>query len=410
MEAVIIVVAVMVAALGVGVGFYVRRRRYIAALEGLGWTFVDSPSLLATRGLNCSPFGVGTGRSVDDQIVGRTHTGLPFQAFEYSSSAYRAGGYAVAVRLPRSLPEFYHFPSNTNRPAVQGVVVSEQAGFTTVAKDPAFGEAALAVIGPTLNGYVTPPSLSIDHDQLVALAAPKKVDDLRVHLEALAVTAGAIAAAPSLERFRGEPPPAHLSVYGMPRWEYRARDSSLLQVVAHNTSGYGHTADDVLMSHHPVLPLIALTHHWKVDRTVTTTNSDGTTSTRQVTDHHSEKLLEFHPQFNFRPFKVNRGMVGDRIRFESAVFDQAFTVRCPSPRFASDIFHPRQMEYLLARRPYPFELNERGVVLMGAPVHDPAILANCEDFLLGFFGRVPRFTWNYLGYQHPPVPNLRGDV
>ena len=60
---------------------YLRHR----ALQQLGWFWNDKPDLRITAGLNLPPFGIGMNRNVKQQVMGRSRSGLPFQAFRYSS-------------------------------------------------------------------------------------------------------------------------------------------------------------------------------------------------------------------------------------------------------------------------------------------------------------------------------------
>lgn len=402
-----ILVALVVAGIAALVIYFVRKHAYIKSLTERGWHFVDSPTLDAVYGLNCPPFGLGEDRRVDDQVTGRTSNGLAFQAIEYKSSAYRGGGYVVSVPLPRSLPEFYHLPTSARGNGSTGLVIHQDQAVTVVAADPDFGRAALAVVAATLGRYgALPPNLSIDHDQLIGLGAPKDAAELAGYVDALAGTAQALAG-PSLQQFSGPAKPPRLSIYRRPYWEFRNRDDSLLALVQHSGGGQNHRAEGCIISSHPTFPFIALTHRWETTRTVTTTDSDGRTTTRTETDHHSEEIVEFRPRFTFLPFKVNRGLMGDKVTFEWHDFNKAFTVRCPDPKFASDLFHPRQMEYLMASNPVPFEWDVRGVIETSARV-DVGTLKATEDFLQGFFARVPNFVWENLGYQRPPVALERG--
>ncbi|MGD7731991.1 hypothetical protein ACQCX5_03415 [Propionibacteriaceae bacterium G57] len=405
MEVFLAIVAVLVVVGGgIAIAVHHQRQKYIASLTARGWTFIDRPDETAVCGLNCPPFGMGVNRRVDDQIVGHTSTGAAFQAFEYDASTHRRAGYIAAVRLPRSLPEFYLLPHTAPRPGVAGVVVTQQGTHHVVAKDPDYAHKVLAAIVGTLGRYPAPPDLSIDHDQLVAVGAPKEAEALAAYLEALSATARAIADAGALSSYLGPTPPPRLSLYERPDWEFRNRDDGMLAEVAYSGGGFDHTAEEVILSQHPQLPFVSLLHRWKTQRTETYTDGQGNTRTRTVTDHHSERLLEYHPRFSFPDFKVNRGLMGNKVTFEWHEFNEAFTVRCRSPRLASDIFHPRMMEYLMERRPPGFEVDERGAISISLKADDVASLMWGEDFLLGFFARVPNFVWENLGYQRPPVP------
>lgn len=207
---------------------------------------------------------------------------------------------------------------------------------------------------------------------------------------------------PALAGFTGPTPPAGLSFHDRPTWEYRDRDDAVLNRVEHDHGGQNHRTENVVLSHHPVLPFVALTHRWETTHSETTTDAYGKRRTETVTEPHVEKVVEFHPAFRFRAFKVNRGLMGDRVTFEWQAFNEAFTVRCATAKFASDVFHPRQMEYLMQERPLPFEVTREGTILVSCGV-DLDKLAFMQEFLLGFFARVPNFVWEGLGYPEPPI-------
>jgi hypothetical protein len=99
---------------------------------------------------------------------------------------------------------------------------------------------------------------------------------------------------------------------------------------------------------------------------------------------------------------VNWSGWGDRVRFESSDFDRAFKVRCQYPKFASDVFHPRQMEFMLRAQPLPFSIDS-GRVRIGVGANDPAVMARTAEFLVAFFAGVPNFVWEDLGFKEPPI-------
>lgn len=412
MEALFIVLAVVGGiAVVVMVVMQIQRQKYIKSLTERGWQFIDRPTVAAAHGLNCPPFGLGTSRKVDDQIIG-TVAGHQFSAFEYESSAYSGGGYVVRMPLPRSLPEFYLFPARLARRGVVGAVVvtDNTRPFTAVASDLDYGTEVVRLLEPGLAALGPGLELSIDHDNLVALGAPREAEVLATFLEGLAGLAQRVASADPLAGFHGPTPPARLGLYQREGWEYRDRDNDILRSVRHTDNGYDHEARDVVLSPEGPLPFVTLTHHWKTDRTVTSTDSEGRTTSRTVTDHHSEKLGEFLPTFRFPAFKLNRGMMGDRIRFEWEDFNQRHTVRCRDPRLAHAIFHPRQLEYVMHHPLAAFEIDNSGHLLMSLPDNSPDTMVDAQKFLLGFFGRVPNHVWQDLGHQRPPLELLKGDI
>jgi hypothetical protein len=390
-------VLLLLAVIGAGIGtfFVVRRQRYLKSLTAQGWAFENSPTLATTYGLNCPPFGLGYDRRIDDAITGRTAQGVDFAVFEYGRL-----GYVATLALPRPLPELYVAPAL--RPGAQGM----QKAFgpwTVTAKDPAWAEAAMAAIGGPLQALAAawPVDLSVDGTRLVALGAPREAVRLRAFLDALGPIAQQLAG-PSLASYTGDQPPAELSLYGHPSWIYRPSDDRFLAEVVHDDGGFGHEAVDVVLAETHGLRMIGLTHNWKTTRTETSTDAEGHTTTRTVTDNHSEPLLEFHLPWRFGDLSVNWSGWGDRVRFESSDFDRAFKVRCAQPKFASDVFHPRQMEFMLRAQPLPFAI-ESGRVRIGVGDNDPALIARSADFLITFFAGVPNFVWEDLGFAEPPI-------
>jgi hypothetical protein len=92
----------------------------------------------------------------------------------------------------------------------------------------------------------------------------------------------------------------------------------------------------------------------------------------QSTHHLSGALLRFgysFPYLRIRPeglFDRVAEFVGfDDIDFESAEFSRAFYVKSSDRRFAFDVFHPKAMEYMLAR-PRRFAMEFRGDTMLVA--------------------------------------------
>ncbi|WP_203569200.1 hypothetical protein [Aestuariimicrobium ganziense] len=404
MEFVIILLVLAGVAITIGVIWYIQRQRYIQAFESLGWTFVNTPSIEIAHGLNMPPFGLGFDRRVDEQVIGTTSRGVPFQAFEYKASNYSLGGFVVAMPLGHSMPEYHLVPTPRERNGSMTLIVQESPTHRTLSTVPEFGHAVDSVIGPLLGGFPagTVVDLSIDHDQLVAHGAPTDAAGLQPFVEALGPIATALNAAP-LSSFVGPERPVELGWYNRPDWIYRVRDDGMLQSVNHTGGGSNHEATNVIFCNTAPLPFVRLTHKWTTTRTVTESDGDGGTRTRTVTDHHSEEIFEYHPTFPFRDFKVNAGWFGGRRTFESEDFNEQFTVRASDPRFAHDIFHPRMMEYLMATRPAPFVHDGQGRLTIDLSGNTASIEA-ATDFLLGFFARVPNYVWENLGLFTPPLP------
>ena len=123
-------------------------------------------------------------------------------------------------------------------------------------------------------------------------------------------------------------------------------------------------------------------------------------------ENHIENFCGFWVNFNFIPISVNMAGSGDVQSFESIDFNERFTVRCRSPRFASDVFNPRQLEFFLRFPELSFGIDQNGVITARDPEW-PLERVEMMLFLLhGFFGRIPDFVWRELGIWPRPVPEI----
>ncbi|TDW92339.1 hypothetical protein [Kribbella sp. VKM Ac-2566] len=403
-----------VAAIVWGIVALVRRQRYIGSIRERGWSFVNSPTFDAVARLSNPPFGLGFVRKPDDQITGRTATGRTFQVIEYKSAYW--SGWVGMVTLSRRLPELWITGGRTApRYGVlaQGVVTPPQLGpgWQLGAMDPAFAQEvmtpelcvqlnALAAGRPGVN-------LGVDGDQIVVLNPPRKdLDQLGPWLEQLDAIAAAIDATPLDHWIQPEPEP-RLRFYHHPDWYWIGVDDSLLQYTPVNRGGYGHRTDEVIRGRDgDGPPFVAFKHHWKTSRTETYTDSNGNSQTRTVVESHSEPILGFQlpvrmPQLSVGP----KGLFRNGISFESAAFNDRFAVTAADTKFAYDVIHPRQMEYLMATPGAPFRIVEDWVWFTPGEHSQPAI-AFCSAYLRGFLGRVPRFVWRNLGLPDTPYPSL----
>ena len=104
--------------------------------------------------------------------------------------------------------------------------------------------------------------------------------------------------------------------------------------------------------------------------------------------------------FSFPLISVGGGWGGKKIRFESEEFNDRFTVRTNDPKFASDVIHPRTMEFLTAVDPPGFRV-EGDVMRFQVDKHDTQLIGFCADFAHEFFSRVPSFVWKDLQITPP---------
>ncbi|WP_184842953.1 hypothetical protein [Kribbella solani] len=405
-----LVLAVLVAAeIVLGIVALVRRQRFISSVRKRGWTFVNTPGWDSVARLGNPPFGIGFNRKPDDQVIGVTMSGRPFQVIEYKSDHW--SGWVGMVQLSRRLPELWITSgSATTRYGVSAHVVPVPAqlgaGWQIGARDTAYAQTVVTPeVCAQLTGFAAGQagvSLSVDCDQLIVLDPPRKdVDKLAAWLDQLASVAARIDAAP-LDQWIQPEPPDRLTFYQHPDWYWVGVEDSLLEVTPVNRGGHGHSTSDVIRGRDgDGPPFVAFTHHWKTTRTETSTDSEGRTTTRTVTENHSEPILGFQLPVRMPDLQVGRKGFGSGISFESEAFNKRFAVNARDTKFAYDVIHPRQMEYLMAAGAYTFRIEADWVWFSPGEHSQPAIAAS-SAFLYGFLGRIPRFVWRNLGLPDAP--------
>lgn len=401
---VIILIVIAVLALGLIAFLIIRRQRYVRALRGRGWTFESRPSLESVLDHHAPPFGLGFVRKVDEAISGQTKAGVPFRVFEYTSSegGPKFDDRLASLQLALPLPDLF-ISTDSARSNVELPQVEVDPRFQVRAADADYSKTALSAsvldaiadFGQGGNRV----DLSIDGKQLVAVGAPKDPEQLQTYLEKL----GAVAQAfnpEALAQYRVSPLPPGFGFYGHPDWQLIGRDDSLIAKYGLTTAGFGHSTEKVIRGSNDGLPIEAFIHRWKTQRTETYTDSEGRTQTRTVTDDHSEILTAITMPFSFPLLSVGGGWGGKKVRFESEEFNDRFTVRTDNPKFASDVIHPRTMEFLTAVQPLGFRIEGNGM-RFSVDKHDTELIGFCADFAHEFFGRVPSFVWKDLQITPP---------
>ena len=401
---VIILIVVVVLVVGLIAFLIIRRQRYVRALRGRGWTFESRPSLDLVLDHHAPPFGLGFVRKVDEAISGQTASGVPFRVFEYTSSegGPKFDDRVASMQLPLPLPDLFvstdHSRSGVKLPQVEVdprfQVRAADAGYAGTALSASVLD-AIAAFGQA--GHKV--DLSIDGQQLVAVGTPKDPEQLQGYLEKL----GAVAQAFNLRAlapYRATPPTPGFGFYGHPDWQLIGRDDTLIAKYDLTTAGFGHTTEKVIRGPNDGLPIEAFIHRWKTQRTETYTDSNGRSRTRTVTENHSEVVTAIMMPFSFPILSVGGGWGGKKVRFESEEFNDRFTVRTENPKFASDVIHPRTMEFLMAAQPPGFRIAGNGM-RFSVDKHDTELIGFCADFAHEFFGRVPSFVWKNLQITPP---------
>lgn len=401
-----IVVGIAVVVVGILIW---RRQRYLRQVKELGWSHDSRPSLSAVTDLHAPPFAMGMSRKIDELVSGTTAGGHAFRVFEYdyAGAGPKYGQRLAVLELPLALSDVFIFGDGVDRVGIaaggQTLVRAEEQGVHVIAADAALATDLLAAVGPAVRTYgqaAGKVDLSVDGNHLVAPGAPKDPARLAAFLADLDPVAQAVAASDAL-RSRAVAPSPGAQYYGHPDWQWAGVDDSVLGIYPVTTSGYGHRSEDVVRGLRDGIRMDAFTHHWKTDRIVTETDSNGNTRTRTETDLHEEPVCGFVLPFALPSISLNGDPVGRKVRFESTDFNSAFTVRTSDPRFASDVTHPRMMEWLLATRPRGWSV-QGSVVAFRVEKHDLMIVDACESTLRGWLGRIPRFVWQDLGLPTPP--------
>ena len=399
-----VVLGLVVVALVVGVVLLVRRHRYVASLRERGWTFETAPRLEWVLDHHAPPFGLGLDRAVDEGVTGTTRDGVPFRVFEYAvkGGGPRSDDRLASLRLPLALPDLF-VTAGPPRAGVRLPAVDLDPALQVRAADPAYtrallGPAVLAALA-ALGRAGHPVDVSVDGAQLVAVGAPKDPEQLAAHLEALAAVVLALDTA-AVGPWAQPPAAPGFTFHGRPDWVLVGSDDSAISRFGLTTAGSGHTTEQVVRGENGGLPVEGLVHRWKTQRTETTTDGQGRTRTRRVTEHHDEAVAGVWLPFAFPQLSIDGGWGGERVRFESEEFNDRFEVRCASPKLAYDVIHPRTMEFLMAVQPPGIRI-EGNLVRFLVSAHDTETLGYCADFAHDFLARVPTFVWKNLGVSPP---------
>jgi hypothetical protein len=414
MSSTIVIILIVIAVLVVGLIAFliIRRQRYVRALRGRGWTFESRPSLDWVLDHHAPPFGLGFVRKVDEAISGQTAAGVPFRVFEYTSSegGPKFDDRVASVQLPLPLPDLFvstdHARGGAELPQVEVdpryQVRAADAGYAGTALSASVLD-AIAAFGQA--GHKV--DLSIDGQQLVAVGTPKDPEQLQGYLEKLGAVARAFNPG-ALAPYRVTPPTPGFGFYGHPDWQLIGRDDTLIAKYDLTTAGFGHTTEKVIRGSNDGLPIEAFIHRWKTRRTETYTDSNGHTQTRTVTENHSEVVTAIMMPFSVPMLSVGGGWGGKKVRFESEEFNDRFTVRTDNPKFASDVIHPRTMEFLMVAQPPGFRIAGNGM-RFSVDKHDTQLIGFCADFAHEFFGRVPSFVWKNLQITPPTFRQMPRD-
>jgi hypothetical protein len=92
-------------------------------------------------------------------------------------------------------------------------------------------------------------------------------------------------------------------------------------------------------------------------------------------------------------------LFGGDIDLESEEFNSAFSVNCPDRRFASDVLHPRMMQYLLQYRQLGWRFEQDSMLVIAEGHRPPAQIDATIEVMDGITSLVPDFVWLRLKGQ-----------
>ena len=183
-------------------------------------------------------------------------------------------------------------------------------------------------------------------------------------------------------------------------WQYAERDDRWCQAFDGAPFGLGHNrkATNVLSGQYDGRPFVCFDYVYYT--TETSTDGQGHTTTHE--ESHNFGVTGLDMGASFPPLEVTpEGMIGRfigrltnrDIELESEDFNRAFTVTCPDRKFASDVLHPRMMEYLLTHRDQAFRFDHAWILNID---NGHAKIEEIEPRLAmvdGIVDQIPEFVW-----------------
>lgn len=178
-------------------------------------------------------------------------------------------------------------------------------------------------------------------------------------------------------------------------WRYATHNQSLVDRFQGTPfgRGSGRAASNVIYGEHDGRPMVTFDYQY------TTTSGSG--KDRKSTTHHCSVLAMsmgvVMPALSVEPEGVFGRIIGrltdTDIEMESEDFNRAFTVRCPSRKFAFDVLHPQMIEMLLQwpELGWRFERDSMLVIRNGRhSIEEVDAKIQVMDEILD---KIPEFVW-----------------
>jgi hypothetical protein len=178
-------------------------------------------------------------------------------------------------------------------------------------------------------------------------------------------------------------------------YTYAPHDDRFSDLPWGNPFGLGHSreAGDVLTGASNGRPVACFTYSYK------TTTSNGKTT---QTETHYFSIYSLHLPRALPELRVGREgffssvarAIGIHdIEFESEEFNRAFKVKCDDRKFASDVLHPRMMQFLLDTNAPGFTIVGADIVLVDRGRLDLTTVEPNVDYLGRILDSIPEFVW-----------------
>ena len=192
---------------------------------------------------------------------------------------------------------------------------------------------------------------------------------------------------------------------GQRGWTYVERDDQWVDVFDGAPFGQGHNrkATNVLSGQYDGRPFIAFDYVYYT--TETSTDSEGHTTTHEESHNFGIVGLDLVAELGDHPFpslcvspegvfgRIIGRLTNRDIELESEDFNRAFTVTCPNRKFASDVLHPRMMEFLLAHPDSAFRFDRSWVLSVEAGQADLQQVVPRLSVIDAVLDNVPEFVW-----------------
>lgn len=152
-------------------------------------------------------------------------------------------------------------------------------------------------------------------------------------------------------------------------WTYTQRDDRWNDTFTGSPFNQGHNrqSSNILQGQYDGRGFVAFDFVYHT--TETSTDSNGHSSSREESHNYGVVALDVgatFPALQVTPEGMFSRMIGRLtnrdIELESEDFNRAFTVVCPDRKFASDVLHPRMMEFLLEHRDSSFRFDRTWIL------------------------------------------------